>query len=86
MNELIQAYQCLFPYRRSTIAIETKEQLEASIQIELLDELTHPRVRKSPNEKLKIAYERIESSDINKALKVELKQLYEMVFNDVNTF
>ncbi len=85
INDLIQAYQSLFIYRRSTKDIKNKEHLEASIRMELLDELTHPRVRKNPNEKLRLAYERIDDSDIDKAVKVELKQVYEQVYYSVNT-
>jgi len=85
-TELIQAYRCLFNYRKSTETISNVEQLEARIKIELLDELTHPRVRKSMDEKLKIAYERIDNSTINKQEKLELKQIYDKVYNSVNTF
>lgn len=86
VDELLKAYQSLFPFRRSTISMETIEHLEASIRIELLDELTHPRVRKSTDEKLKTAYERIDQSDLNKDIKVELKQVYDKVYDSVNTF
>lgn len=85
MNELIQAYQTLFSNRQSALMIETTSQLESAIQIELLDELTHPRVRKSPEQKLKIAYERIDKSTVNPAVKQQLKELYDSVFNEVNS-
>lgn len=83
-TELLQAYRCLFNYRQSTEAIETISQLEASIKIELLDELTHPRVRKSPDEKLKIAYKRIDEGVMNTEEKLELKQVYNKVYYSVN--
>lgn len=86
MNELIQAYQTLFSHRQSVLELETTSQLESSIQIELLDELTHPRVRKSPKQKLDIAYERIEKSTVNPAIKQQLKELYSSVYNKVNSF
>lgn len=82
--ELIQAYRSLFHYRKSTNSIETINQLEVSIKIELLDELTHPRVRKSPNEKLKLAYERIDDSVINTEEKLGLKQVYKSVYYSIN--
>lgn len=85
MNELIQAYQTLFSNRQSALMIETTSQLESAIQIELLDELTHPRVRKSPEQKLKIAYERIDKSTVNPAVKQQLKELYDSVYNEVNS-
>lgn len=86
MNEIIQAYQTLFPFRQASTTITTIEQLEQSIRIELLDELTHPRVRKTPSEKLQIAVDRIGNSDLSDMLKVKLKQLYRTVFESVNTF
>lgn len=86
MNELINAYQSLFPNRHSTLEIVTISQLESNIQIELLDELTHPRVRKSPDQKLSIAFERIEKSDLDPVAKQRLKELYESVFDKVNSF
>ncbi|MCZ8535868.1 hypothetical protein M9R32_01530 [Paenisporosarcina quisquiliarum] len=85
MNELIQAYQSLFPFRQGTKSIETIDQLKASIRIEILDELTHPRVRKNPSEKLKIAIDRIEKSSIGLQEKVMLKDVYETVYQTVNS-
>jgi len=86
MNEIIQAYKTLYPFRQASTTITTFEQLEQSIRIELLDELTHPRVRKTPSDKLQIAVGRIENSDISAILKVQLIQLYKTVFESVNTF
>lgn len=62
------------------------EHLVEIIRIELLDELTHPRVRKTTIEKLQIAYERIENSSLSDNLKMELKKLYMTVYKNVNTF
>ena len=85
MNEIIQAYQTLFPFRKAATTITTIEQLDRCIRSELLDELTHPRVRKTPTDKLQIAVDRIENSDISDMLKVQLIQLYMTVFESVNT-
>ena len=86
MNEIIQAYQTLFPFRQASTSITTIEQLEEIIRIELLDELTHPRVRKTTVEKLQIAQERIENSSLSDNLKLNLKKLYMTVYKNVNTF
>jgi len=86
MNEIIQAYQTLFPFRKAAEAITTIEQLERCIRIELLDELTHPRVRKTPTDKLMIAVDRIGNSDLSDMLKEQLIQLYKTEFDNVNTF
>jgi len=85
MNDLIRAYQNLFPNRHSVQSLESRSQLEKSIQIELLDELTHPRVRKSPEQKLVIAFDRIENSELDFLLKKQLKELYEYVYVSVNS-
>lgn len=85
MNEIIRAYQSLFLNRHSAMNLETLEQLKAIIQIELLDELTHPRVRKTPREKLEIAEARIENSELNSTVKQHLIKLYISVFEDVNS-
>ena len=85
MNELIRAYQSQFSNRHSAMNLETLEQLKAIIQIELLDELTHPRVRKSPREKLEIAEARIENSKLNSAVKQDLIKLYISVFENVKS-
>lgn len=86
MNEIIQAYQTLFPFRQASSSIKKIEQLEGIIRMELLDELTHPRVRKTTVEKLQMAYERIENSSLSDNLKMELKKLYMTVYKNVNTF
>ncbi|EPD53085.1 hypothetical protein MHH33_10075 [Paenisporosarcina sp. FSL H8-0542] len=85
MNETILAYQSLFPYRQGTKLIETMDQLSDSIRIELLDELTHPRVRKSADEKLQIAFDRIDRSSLISVEKEGLKKVYEAVYQSVNS-
>ncbi len=84
MNELIQGYQMLYSSRLSTSTIKTIDELVDIIRIELLDELTHPRVRKSPEEKLSIAMERIDKSNMMDSVKEPLKQLYVDVLKCVN--
>jgi hypothetical protein len=85
MNELIRGYQSLFSNRHSAMNLETLEQLKAIIQIELLDELTHPRVRKNPQEKLEIAVARIDNSELISTVKQDLIKLYISVFENVNS-
>lgn len=85
MHELIQAYQTIFPNRHSAETLQTMDQLIALIRIELLDELTHPRVRKNTTDKLELAYGRIDSSQLNSYEKQRLKALYKEVFQIVNS-
>lgn len=76
---MIEAYRKLWPSRSGTGSIESIEELEQKIQIELNDELTHPRVRKSRQEKLAMALQRIAESDLSTAEQTELAQLYKKI-------
>lgn len=73
---MIEAFKRLWPQRAAVGKIETLEELENYMKIELNDELTHPRVRKSKQEKLQLALERIEQSDLSNEEKKELAELY----------
>jgi hypothetical protein len=86
MKSLIEAYQTLFPFRGATQTISSLNDLKSIIKTELLDELTHPRVRKNSSEKLQLAFLRIDESSLAEQEKTSLKAFYEEVFNSVNTF
>ena len=86
MKELIASYKELFSGRGYANEIETLGQLEAIIKSELLDELTHPRLRKKPDQKLELAYERIENCSLSLVEKQRLKTLYKEVYDSVNSF
>ncbi|MFP3356608.1 hypothetical protein [Planococcus citreus] len=73
---MIEAYKRLWPHRQGVQRITTQDELETSIRVELNDELTHPRVRKSVEEKLELAVERIGESGLTKEEKTQLIQLY----------
>lgn len=73
---MIEAYKRLWPNRQAVQRITTDEELEKSVRIELDDELTHPRLRKSVEEKLQLAYRRIEESELSEDEKTALIQLY----------
>ena len=73
---MIEAYKRLWPDRQGIQRITTQEELENSILVELNDELTHPRVRKSMDEKLALATERISQSSLTEQEKIALLQLY----------
>lgn len=73
---MIEAYKRLWPDRQGIQRITTQEELENSILVELNDELTHPRVRKSVEEKLALATERIAQSSLTKHEQTALLQLY----------
>lgn len=73
---MIEAYQKLWLNRAGTGSISSQEELEQKILIELNDELTHPRVRKSKQEKLELALERIQESELSDQEKKSLAELY----------
>ncbi|HSP22424.1 MAG TPA: hypothetical protein VLQ20_08840 [Planococcus sp. (in: firmicutes)] len=76
---MIEAYRKLWPSRSGTSSIQSIKELEQKIQIELNDELTHPRVRKSRQEKLDLALQRIADSDLAIEEKADLAQLYKKI-------
>jgi hypothetical protein len=76
---VIEAYQKLWPNRTGVETIRTEEELAQKILIELHDELTHPRVRKTKQQKLEIALSRIEQSDLTEAEKNSLSSLYKKI-------
>ncbi|MEZ0482868.1 hypothetical protein [Planococcus sp. SSTMD024] len=73
---MIEAYKRLWPDRQGIQRIATQDELEKSIRVELNDELTHPRVRKSVDEKLELAVERIGKSTLTEEEQAALIQLY----------
>ncbi|EGA88957.1 hypothetical protein GPDM_12651 [Planococcus donghaensis MPA1U2] len=73
---MIELYQKLWPQRAATAQIRTQEELEKYMLIELNDELTHPRVRKSKQQKLELALIRISESDLSDSEKTSLAALY----------
>lgn len=76
---MIDAYRKLWKNRAGAAEIETEEQLEQKIRIELKDELTHPRIRKPVEEKLAFAAGRIEKSDLDEQQKTRLLSLYKKI-------
>lgn len=76
---MIDAYRKLWQDRNAVDAIETPQQLERQILMELKDELTHPRVRKTPQQKLDIALQRIAESSLSPQEKNDLSDLYKKI-------
>ncbi|AQU79434.1 hypothetical protein [Planococcus faecalis] len=78
---MIESYRKLWPQRVAVQQITTQQELEKYVLIELNDELTHPRVRKTKQQKLALASERIEQSDLSDSEKSELITLYNKLAN-----
>jgi hypothetical protein len=62
-----------------------KDILYAAIKKELLDEMTHPRVRQPAHVKLQWAKKRIEESDLEDQSKANLISLYESIYNEMKS-
>jgi hypothetical protein len=75
--ELLDAYRSLWS-NRSLPATENEAEdvLLDAIRRDLLDEMTHPRLRKSPYEKFSLAITRIATSSLHAKQKYELVRLY----------
>ncbi|WP_422123345.1 hypothetical protein DHX103_00600 [Planococcus sp. X10-3] len=75
----IEAYRKIWPQRLSAASIESEEEMERLIAIELKDELTHPRVRKSTAEKLALAVERINAAPLETDEQQTLIETYKKI-------
>ncbi|MBM7692512.1 hypothetical protein JOC77_001942 [Peribacillus deserti] len=60
-----------------------EEQLVELVKRELLDENSHPRIRKTKHEKFYLSTSRIIESDLDDSAKVALIRLYTELFNDI---
>lgn len=57
------------------------DSLEHLIKVELLDEMTHPRLRKSKHEKFYLAIKRILYSSLDEKVKLELIHYYTKIMD-----
>ncbi|MDX7984737.1 hypothetical protein [Bacillus velezensis] len=73
-KDIAKAYQALWNNR--TLPSSTLEEAEKAIDLELLDQRTHPRLRKSPEEKFALAVQRIVDSRLRPIEKYELVELH----------
>lgn len=75
----LEAYRKIWPQRMSAASVESFEEMKRMIIIELRDELTHPRVRKSKEQKLALAVERIRNAPLNTEEQDELIETYKKI-------
>jgi translation elongation factor EF-G len=71
-KDLLHAYRQLWVNRSLTVEKNEIETLYTAIEKDLKDEMTHPRLRKSFNEKFHLAIKRIVSSLLSDNQKVKL--------------
>lgn len=78
-KELLEAYRQLWSNRALIVEQDENETLRVSIEKELRDEMTHPRLRKGCYEKFYMSVKRINSSGLSDSQKVKLIDLYSNV-------
>ncbi|PKH10172.1 hypothetical protein CXF70_12770 [Planomicrobium sp. MB-3u-38] len=76
---MLEAFKKIWPQRHATANIESEEDMQRYIVIELKDELTHPRVRKTKQQKLELAVERINHSPLEQQEKEQLIEEYKKI-------
>lgn len=83
-DRLLEAYKELWSNRSLSHSAKTvTEQLEEAIKIELKDELTHPRTRKSPWAKYFLAIKRISGSRLKETEKLGLIHQFNLVMDQL---
>jgi hypothetical protein len=83
-EKLLESYKELWSNRSLSHPSRPEYQLlEEAIRIELKDELTHPRTRKSPSEKYFLAIKRICGSPLKETEKLELIQQFNFVMDQL---
>lgn len=76
-DQLLKAYQSLWMNRRLWQKdLSSEDILRSTIRRDLLDELTHPRLRKTPYEKFFMASRRIFDSSLTIEEKLSLQHVY----------
>ncbi|MFC3884188.1 hypothetical protein ACFOU2_12095 [Bacillus songklensis] len=89
--QLLNAYRELWVNRSLKLKTDEgknyheKEILYEAIKKDLLDEMTHPRVRQPADRKLQLAKRRIEESNIEDHMKRELISLYDFIYDEVKS-
>jgi hypothetical protein len=83
-DRLLEAYKALWNNRSlSHSARPVTERLEEAIRVELKDELTHPRTRKSPWAKYFLAIKRISESPLKETEKLGLIHQFNLVMDQL---
>ncbi|MGE8204224.1 hypothetical protein ACQKP0_06625 [Heyndrickxia sp. NPDC080065] len=76
-SKLYEAYLSIWKNRKGIENTDSsKEQLKKAILIELRDENSHPRIRKSIEKKFYYAIKRISESTLDNSFKMELIKYY----------
>jgi hypothetical protein len=76
-DKLLNSYRQLWVNRSLSTDGDSYTTLINAIQVDLKDELTHPRVRISPYQKFHLAVRRILEANLNNDEKLAIIQLYQ---------
>ena len=71
-NELLEAYKSLWSNRILPIEGNPTLTIKNAVKKELEDEMTHPRLRKTPHQKFTLSVKRIVTSSLDDQLKIQL--------------
>ncbi|MGD6815916.1 hypothetical protein ACQCVE_02430 [Metabacillus sp. 113a] len=80
-QHLLECYRRIWHNRRLDSRLPPEEALEDALMRDLLDEGTHPRVRKSITDKYALSVSRVQDSLLQKEEKNELIIRYNTVMN-----
>lgn len=83
MNGLLHAYRQLWTNRELPVENNENETLMNAITKELLDEMTHPRLRKNIHFKFHSSVKRILSSSLNQDQKLGLIEIHLKVMENL---
>ncbi|HZH63182.1 MAG TPA: hypothetical protein VEY70_27255 [Metabacillus sp.] len=81
--ELLEAYKSLWSNRTLPIEENPARTLKNAIEKELMDEMTHPRLRKTLHEKFYLSVKRIVASSLNDNQKVNLVNYHLQIFEEL---
>ncbi|WP_226666661.1 hypothetical protein [Metabacillus litoralis] len=85
-RDLLEAYRMLWTNRTLPVKKDEYTTLISSIEKEMKDEMTHPRLRKTSTEKFHSSVTRIISSSLNNKQKVQLIELHISVIERIRNF
>lgn len=83
-SELLEAYKSLWLNRTLPIEENPAHTLRSAIEKELKDEITHPRLRKTPHEKFYLSVKRIVTSSLHDNQKVNLVDYHLQILEELS--
>ncbi|WP_191561340.1 hypothetical protein [Bacillus idriensis] len=82
-RHLLEVYRTLWSNRKLAGSESDLQTLQSAIKVELMDEMTHPRLRKNIDQKFFLAAKRITESTISSEDKTELIALHIKMYEEI---